>query len=187
MSCVTRWQSGHWSLLQLAANASGSTCWPWLLTSATSTSTLPTGSWRPHPNYCSTSPSSRRTSRREGDNDLARPAHGSIPPRASCPPPWCQPTHLRFVCLQLPVPVRVRLEEAQGDAFGSDAGAVVRTTGLHTPRPSVVHTRQSGGNAKRALGCYPFVLPVSGAPLASRRWASASRSGASVQERRYPS
>ena len=26
MSFVTRWQSGHWSLLQLAANESGSTC-----------------------------------------------------------------------------------------------------------------------------------------------------------------
>src|SRR5260370_7342734 len=181
MSCVTRWQSGHWSLLQLAANESGSTFLPRLHSSATSTSTLPTGIWRPHPNYCSTSPSSRRTSRREGDNDLARPAHGSIPPRASCPPPWCQPTHLRFVCLQLPVPVRVRLEEAQGDAFCSDAGAVGRSTGLHIPRTSGGHSRQFGGNAKRALRSYPFVLPVSRPPSPTPSWASASRSCESLQ------
>src|SRR5271166_716474 len=164
MSFVTRWQSGHWSLLQLAANESDSTCWHWLLTWATSTSTLPTGIWKPHPSYCSTSPSSRRTSCREGDNDCARTAHGSIPPRASCPPPWCQPAHLRFLCLQLSVPVRVRLEETQSGTLCSDAGAVGRSTGLHIPGTSGDHTWQLSGNAKRPLGCHPFVLPVSGAP-----------------------
>ena len=55
MSFATRLRSGHWNRLQLAVNESGSTCWPWLPIWVTSTSTLPTGTWKPRPNFCATS------------------------------------------------------------------------------------------------------------------------------------
>src|SRR5436190_20415206 len=164
MSFATRWQSGRWSRLQLAVNESGSTCWPWLPTWVTSTSTLPTGTWKPRPSSYSTSPSSLRTLCREGGHDFPRTAYGGIPPRASCPPPWRQPAHLRFVRLQLPVSVRVRLEETQSGAFSSDAGAVGRSTDLHIPGTFGDHTRQFSGNAKHPLGRHSVVLPVSAAP-----------------------
>jgi len=57
MTFATRLRSGHWSRLPLAVNESGSICWPWLLTWVTSTSTPPTGTWRPRPNSCATSQS----------------------------------------------------------------------------------------------------------------------------------
>src|ERR1035441_9724448 len=186
MSFATRLQSGHWSHLQLAANESGNTCWPWLPTSATPTSMLPTGTWKPRPSFYSTSPSSLRTLCREGGHDFPRTAHGSIPPRASCPPPWRQPTHLRFVRLQLPVFVRVCLEETQSGAFGSDAGAVGRSADLHIPGTSGDHTWQFSGDANHPLGCHPVVLPLSAAPGASRGRAGAPRSGDPLQENRHP-
>src|SRR5260370_19227861 len=128
MSSATRWQSEHWRRPPRAVNESGSTCWLWLPTWVTSTSTPPTGTWKPHPNSCATSPSLPRTLFREDGHDFPRTAHRGFPPRASDPPPWRQPTHVRFLCLQLSVLVRVRLQETQSGAFGSDAGAVGRGT-----------------------------------------------------------
>src|SRR5258708_12704082 len=109
-------RSGHWSRRQLAVNESGSTCWPWLPTWVTSTSTLPTGTWKPRPSFYSTSPSSLRTLCREGGHDFPRTTHGGIPPRASCPPPWRQPPHLRFLRLHLPASIPVPLQEPQSTA-----------------------------------------------------------------------
>src|SRR6516162_4783489 len=151
MSFVTRSQFGHWSRLQLAVNELGSTCWHWLPTWVTSTSMLPTGTWKPRRNFCATSPSSPRALRREGDHDFSRTAHGSIPPRASCPPSWGQPTHLRLLFLQLPVFVRVCRPEAQSGALGSAAGAVRRVADLLLPGTSGDHTWQLSRDPK-----YPF-------------------------------
>src|SRR5260370_31549879 len=164
MSFATRLLSGHWRRLRLAVNESGSTCWPWLPIWDTSISMPPTGIWKRRPNFCATSPSSLKTMSRDGDHDFPRIAHRVISPRASCPPPWRQPTHVRLVCLQLSVPVRVRLPETQSGAVGTDAGAVGRNTDQHIPGTSGEHPWQLSGDQKHPLGCPPLILPLSAAP-----------------------
>src|SRR5207247_1924961 len=96
----------------------------------TSTSTLPIGTWKRRPNFCATSPSSPRTLCREGGHDFPSSAHGGIPPRTSGPAPWRQPTHVRFLRLQLSVFVRVYLPETQSGAVCADAGTVGRNVDL---------------------------------------------------------
>src|SRR5580704_13590753 len=164
MSFDIRLQSRHWSRLRLAVSESGNTCWLWLPTWATSTSTLLIGTWKRRRNLCATSLWSPRTLCRGDDHDLPRSAHGGIPSRASGPTPWRQPTHVRFIRLQLSVFVRVCLPETQSGAVCAYAGAVGLSFGQQFPGTSGDQTRQLGGDTKYPPGCHPVVLSVSAAP-----------------------
>lgn len=84
MTFATRSRSEPWSHRQLAGNESASICWPWPPISVTSTSMLPTGTWKPRPNSCARLQSLPKAFCKESGLDFPRTAYRSIPPRASC-------------------------------------------------------------------------------------------------------
>src|SRR5215472_1485441 len=124
-----------------------------------STSMPRTGIWKPQLNCYAISPAPERNFCREGGHDIHRTAHRGIPPRAPCPTARCQPTHLRLLCIQFPIAVRIRVPEAQDAAFGAHVGATGRDIGQHVSGAPGNDAPELSENAKCPTGGDPIILP----------------------------
>src|SRR5215472_1384423 len=185
MTSDTPSQSGHWSRVRLAVNELDNTCWPWPPIWVTSISTLPTGIWELRPSCWPISPPLARASYAEGGHDPYRGTHRGIPSRASCPSSRRQPTHLRLICVQLPILVRVCLSKDRGGAFGVDVGTVGCPTGQQLSGASGNNAPELSRNAKRPVGRDPIILPIPTTSRARRTRPSSSRSGDPLQASRH--